>query len=500
MVNFTIFDYFFIYYRLFMLVLVLIVILIPKNSLNITIKQDLLAYFILICLLIMYLYIKSFLIVITLLSVFTWIKFLYSILFKEKTTWLEYVRITSFKTFLINILAFKYNCLFLSCYNRVKHVSNKNNIFLICSNLILLSFFFFLGIPSMYIKILVRLSEIIETSIKTYFFSLRSHKTVFVILFLIFEKIIKTLNFHFSEENEVSKNKIIYKFLKRKNGFFLDTANLLAKMLTKNPAIIKEFHELKCFFTEENFQKKSMELKFDVTRIHAGKKNNANTFHNASKIKNNEEHIEEKYTLCEVYSSKNKEKILNNTEIIKGQDFNTKAMIAIVRNDCIQHDQQEFSKQFKLNNFIFSKKDEFNFLNQRILKVKKKIFDKELPVKIIEKEDEYTNLLFDEHSKLTIDTKAKILEVSTPFFKIIGMLYGEEKFNQLDFEQQKLIVNIYKADIFRTIELSSKEDIVHLFYNILGEEKFNEIKKHANEDTQNLVSLIQKQNNPNDID
>lgn len=71
MINFTIFDYFFIYYRLFMIVLVLIVILIPKNSLNITIKQDLLAYFILICLLIMYLYIKSFLIVITLLSVFT---------------------------------------------------------------------------------------------------------------------------------------------------------------------------------------------------------------------------------------------------------------------------------------------------------------------------------------------------------------------------------------------------------------------------------------------
>lgn len=54
-----------------MIVLVLIVILIPKNSLNITIKQDLLAYFILICLLIMYLYIKSFLIVITLLSLFT---------------------------------------------------------------------------------------------------------------------------------------------------------------------------------------------------------------------------------------------------------------------------------------------------------------------------------------------------------------------------------------------------------------------------------------------
>lgn len=71
MINFTIFDYFFIYYRLFMIVLVLIVILIPKNSLNITIKQDLLAYFILICLLIMYLYIKSFLIVITLLSLFT---------------------------------------------------------------------------------------------------------------------------------------------------------------------------------------------------------------------------------------------------------------------------------------------------------------------------------------------------------------------------------------------------------------------------------------------
>ena len=372
--------------------------------------------------------------------------------------------------------------------------------FLICSNLILLFFFFFLEIPSMYIKILVRLSEIIETAIKKYFFSLRSHKTVFVILFLIFEAIIKTLNFHFLKENEISRNKVIYKFLKKKNGFFLDTANLLAKILIKNPAVIKDLHELKCFFTEENFQKKNMELKLDATKIHAGKKNNIKVFHNASKIKNNEEHIEKKYTLCHVYSSKNKEEILNNTEIIKGNDFDTKAMIAIVRNDCIQHNQQEFSKQFKLNNFIFSKKDEFNFLSQRTLKIKEKIFDKKLPVKIIEKEHEYINLLSDEQSKLTLDTKAKILEVSTPLLKIIEMLYDEETFNQLNFEQQKLIVNIYKDDIFHTIETSSKEDIVHLFYNMLGEEKMNEIKKHANEDTQNLVFLIQKQDKPNDID
>lgn len=243
-----------------------------------------------------------------------------------------------------------------------------------------------------------------------------------------------------------------------------------------------------------------MELKLDATKIHAGKKNNIKVFHNASKIKNNEEHIEKKYTLCHVYSSKNKEEILNNTEIIKGNDFDTKAMIAIVRNDCIQHNQQEFSKQFKLNNFIFSKKDEFNFLSQRTLKIKEKIFDKKLPVKIIEKEHEYINLLSDEQSKLTLDTKAKILEVSTPLLKIIEMLYDEETFNQLNFEQQKLIVNIYKDDVFHTIETSSKEDIVHLFYNMLGEEKMNEIKKHANEDTQNLVFLIQKQDNPNDID
>ena len=484
------FFYFFLqFYKFIIFSIILFLILIPENRLGIHLKKDLKVCLLFIFFVLVYLYIKPLLVVIFFISAFESILFIFDVLTKKTTEACVYKKVNSFKNFILNIFAYKYNLVFSWFYSRINAIKHKNNKILILKNFITLIPFFFSGISVVHVRILTELSNIVGKSIDTYNNSLKNKKTVFVIIFLIFTEIVESLNAYFTCYNKLLKNKKIYRFLKEKNNVFLRFITESCIAIKANPKIILEIPQLKNIFKNEFFINEPCQKDIIKTKIFtmlAGKKNDLNVQHFGVQIGGDDD----QYIFAESFSSKHKEiNTPKSTEIIVGKSFNTEGVLSLVQKD-LKIKDTEFSQKFKDNNNIVDEVSEKKFMDQRRINILQKCLDTNSEIKIITKDDEHTAPIKTVITDMPLSAKVELLSVSKASFNVIKKVVNMPNLENEDFEIQTCIVNAILKDVNNDFAKSSTEEIFEIISYFFTEEELVELAMLVNNfssvDTDNL--------------
>lgn len=482
-------------------------------------------YVTILLLIIFFLLIKPLLLLMLLTTTLIFLTFIIKSIFKKEIKMLKYKKISKFYDFFINIYIYKYNTVFTKIYiainfNKLKNIGIKNKINNIKSIILNLFTLYILGIPMTYVILILNIALIISKSIDNYNTHLKKEKTFFIIFFLIYLNLIDHFNEKIYCANIINNKNIIFKNLNKKNGLMEFYIKEAMEVISNQPKKIFNFLEIKKKFdyfieNDENLNKiytpsspssysninenkKTLDTQFQVIEVLAGNKKRPNIVHFGVQIEQQADE-NKNYIIAEVYSTENKkkEKILNNSEVIEGKYFNTSAEINII-NTSLTKTNKNLNENFKENNYLTDNKKEHFFLKNRVEKIKKKILIEDLEIKVIEKNEEYTDFLSNHFEKLQSNVSEIITEFNNDVRNIVSIMSKDSNFlDKNPHVQKKIIQNINKQ-----IEQLSNEEFKSIMYNLYTEKEIEQITIKYLNSLNNHYSIKNNEtkNNVDDID
>lgn len=480
---------------------------------------------ILILLIIFFFFIKPVLIVLLLITAFVFLTFIYKNIFKKKIEILKYKKIKKFYDFFINVYIYKYNSIFTKIYlvinyNKSKNIGIKNKINSIKSIFLNLFTLYCLGISITYINLILNITLIISESIDTYNKDLKKKKTVFVIFFLIYLNLITHFNEKIYNANIINSNNTIFNNLSKKNGFIEFYIKEVMQLISNQPHKIHNFAEIKkkldnFINNDDSLIKKNIEtnlnkynninvikeeqnLYYQIIETLAGNKNRPNTTHPGVQLE--QKNIENStHVVVEIYSTERPQKIKipNNTETIKGIHFNTSAEISVINTNLIKKNK-EFSEKFKENNSIQDPKKEELFLKNRAQTIKKKLADENLLVNVVEKKQEYTDLLSNQLKNMQASVSELLIYPNTDVRDMVCLTSKDNNFLKKSPYVQNKIIN----DVNKEIEQLSDDAFKDIMHNLYTKKEIEQITiKHLNATNKFYgIKIDETKNNTDDLD
>lgn len=482
-------------------------------------------YLIMILLIIFFFLIKPVLIISLLMTTFIFLTFVYKNIFKKKIEILKYKKIKKFYDFFINIYIYKYNSIFTKIYmvinyDKFKNIGTKNKINNIKSIILNLFTLYCLGISIVYVNLILNITLVISKSIDAYNNDLKKEKTIFVIFFLIYLNLITHFNEKIYNANIVNSNNAMFNSLDEKNGFIEFYIKEVIQFISNQPHKIHNFIEIKkkldnFIENDDTLNKKSTKinlnkynninktkedsgLNYQIIEVLAGNKNRPNIVHPGIQLE--QKNIENKnHIIAEIFSTENprKVKILNNTETIKGIHFNTTAEVSVINTNLVK-ENKEFSEKFKENNNIQNPIKEQFFLENRAQNIKKKILDENLQVNVIEKKEEYVDLLSNQLKNLQSSVSELLIYPNTDVRDIVCLVSKDTNFlKKSPYIQNKIINNINQE-----IEQLSDNTFKDIMHNLYTKKEIKQITiKHLDATNKHFgLKIDETKNNTDDTD